>query len=91
MDAMGITTVVCITAICYLVGMIVKATPWNNNQIIPIACGFVGGVLGIVGMFIIPDFPASDYLNAAAVGIASGLAATGIDQIGKQLLKGSDI
>lgn len=91
MDALGIVTVVSITAICYLVGMIVKVTPWNNNQLIPIVCGFVGGVLGIVGMFIIPDFPATDYLNAAAVGIASGLAATGIDQIGKQLLNGSDL
>jgi hypothetical protein len=91
MEALGIVTVVSITAICYLVGMIVKATPWNNNQLIPIVCGFAGGVLGIVGMFIIPDFPATDYLNAAAVGIASGLAATGIDQISKQLLNGSDL
>lgn len=91
MDALGIATVASITAICYLVGIIVKATPFDNNKFIPIVCGFVGGVLGIVGMLITPDFPASDYLNAAAVGIVSGLAATGIDQIGKQLLGGSDV
>jgi hypothetical protein len=32
-----------------------------------------------------PDFPAADYINAAAIGGASGLAATGIDQIAKQM------
>ena len=32
-----------------------------------------------------PDFPATDYLTAAAVGGASGLAATGADQLVRQL------
>ena len=32
-----------------------------------------------------PDFPAADMLTAIAVGIVSGLAATGIDQTVKQL------
>jgi hypothetical protein len=32
----------------------------------------------------VPDFPATDPLTAAAVGGASGLAATGLDQITKQ-------
>ena len=36
-------------------------------------------------MFIMPDFPAGDYITAAAVGIESGLAATGINQAAKQL------
>ena len=42
-------------------------------------------MLGIAGMFIIPDYPANDYITSAAVGIVSGLAATGINQIAKQL------
>lgn len=84
----GIASVAAITAICYLVGLIVKATPWNNDQYIPIACGLVGGVLGLVCLIIgMPDFPAADPITAAAVGVVSGLAATGIDQIGKQLGK----
>jgi len=33
----------------------------------------------------LPDFPAGDPLTAAAVGITSGLAATGVDQAWKQL------
>jgi ribonucleotide monophosphatase NagD (HAD superfamily) len=36
-------------------------------------------------MHTIPDFPATDILNALAVGIASGLASTGVNQIVKQL------
>jgi hypothetical protein len=40
-------------------------------------------------MFLMPEFPAKDYLTAAAVGIVSGLAATGAHQIYKQLTAGS--
>ena len=39
--------------------------------------------LGVV----MPDFPATDYITAVAVGIVSGLAATGANQIVKQLGK----
>mgnify|MGYP002664574908 CR=1 FL=1 len=35
----------------------------------------------------VKDFPAHDWLNAAAVGIASGWAATGLNQSVKQLTK----
>ena len=41
----------------------------------------------LAGMFIMPDFPAQDVINAAAIGIVSGLAATGINQAAKQLRK----
>ena len=85
MEYMGITGVAGIVVICYLVGLIVKATPYANNKIIPIVCGVAGGVLGVAGMFLMPDFPASDPITAVAVGIVSGLAATGADQIAKQL------
>ena len=36
-------------------------------------------------MFIVPDFPAEDFLTAIAIGIVSGLSATGVNQIFKQL------
>ena len=36
-------------------------------------------------MYIMPDFPAGDIITAIAVGIVSGLAATGAHQIYKQL------
>lgn len=84
MEFMGIVGVAAITIICYLIGEIAKAVPIDNKWI-PVICGICGLLLGIAGMFIMPDFPASDYITAAAVGIVSGLAATGADQIMKQL------
>ena len=36
-------------------------------------------------MFVIPQYPTGDVINAAAVGIVSGLAATGANQVYKQL------
>lgn len=80
----GIAGVAAITVIAYLVGAVVKATPLDNKWI-PIICGGVGGVLGALAMSIMSDFPAHDYITAVAVGIVSGLAATGVNQIGKQL------
>ncbi len=84
MEFMGITGVAGIVVICYLVGLVVKATPWNNNKIIPIVCGMAGAALGVAGMYVMPEFPATDPITAVAVGIVSGLAATGADQIATQ-------
>ena len=84
----GIASVAAITAICYLVGLNVKITPWNNDKYIPIACGLAGGTLGVLALCLaLPDFPAGDPITAAAVGVVSGLAATGFDQAAKQLNK----
>ena len=87
----GIAGVAVITVICYLVGLIVKATPFNNDKYIPIACGLSGAILGALALAKgVPDFPATDYLTAVAVGIVSGLAATGINQVAKQLTGGGN-
>ena len=79
-------TVASITVICYLIGMIVKASPLDD-KFIPIIVGACGAGLGVVGLYTMPDFPVSTVLDALAVGIASGLAATGVHQMFKQLLK----
>ena len=81
MEIIGVTS---ITIICYLIAQGVKATKLDNKWL-PVICGACGACLGIVGFLIMPDFPANDYLNAAAVGIVSGLAATGANQIYKQI------
>ena len=80
----GIAGVAAITVICYLIGQGVKASGLDNKWI-PVIVGACGGVLGVAGMFLMADFPAGDVLTAAAVGIVSGLAATGVYQAGKQL------
>lgn len=81
---LGIAGVAVITVICYLIGQAVKASGVDNKWI-PIIVGACGGALGVTGMFFMADFPAQDYLTAVAVGIVSGLAAVGVNQIGKQL------
>lgn len=84
MEYMGIVGVAAITVICYLIGEIAKALPLENKWI-PVICGICGAILGVAGIFVMPEFPAQDYITAAAVGIVSGLAATGADQVIKQL------
>lgn len=81
----GIATVLAITVLTYIVGAIVKATKLDNKWI-PIICGIFGAVVGVIAFYLgMPDFPANDVITAAAVGAASGFAATGVNQIGKQL------
>ncbi len=84
MDIMGLTSVAVLTVICYLVAAIIKTTPLNSKWL-PIICGALGAILGVVGMYVMPDYPAKDLLTAIAIGIVSGLAATGTNQIFKQL------
>lgn len=85
MDVTMIATVGAITVISYLVGMACKAVDSIPDKYIPVIVGTVGAILGVVGLYTVADFPANDILNALAVGIASGLASTGANQIVKQL------
>ena len=82
----GIASVAGITVICYLAAMAVKATEVDNKWL-PVICGVIGAVLGVVGMYYMPGYPATDIITAIAIGIVSGLAATGADQVYKQLTK----
>ena len=81
---LGIAGIAAITVICYLVAQCIKATPLQNKWL-PVICGVCGGILGVVGMKVMPDFPAQDIITAAAVGVVSGFAATGVNQVYKQL------
>lgn len=83
-SSLGIAGVAAITVICFLIGQVVKASGLDNKWI-PITCGISGALLGVLGLFMMPDFPATDYITALAVGIVSGLAATGANQVYKQL------
>lgn len=85
MDISKTGTVLAIVVITYLIGIAAKAIPAVKDEIIPVIVGVSGGILGVVGMYVIPDFPATDVLNAVAVGIVSGLASTGVNQVYKQL------
>lgn len=81
----GIVAVPALVVICYLIGMAVKASKLDDKYI-PVIVGICGAILGVVAHFCgMSGFPATDILTAIAVGIVSGLASTGINQIYKQL------
>ena len=84
----GIAGVAAISVICFLIGQGIKVSP-IDSKFIPVICGIAGAILGAVAFLIgMPDFPAADIITAIAVGIVSGLAATGANQIYKQLKEG---
>ena len=84
-----LVSVASITVLCYLMAQALKASPLDSKWL-PILCGLVGGILGLWGMLVSPAFPAEDCLSAIAVGVVSGLAATGANQVYKQLSSGGE-
>lgn len=87
MDISQIGTILAIVVITYLIGLGAKTIPQIKDNLIPVIVGVCGGILGVIGMFVMPDFPANDILNAIAIGIVSGLSATGVNQVYKQAKK----
>ena len=86
MESLGIVSVAAITVICYLIGVACKAYEGLNDKWIPVVMGFCGAVLGAVAFLTkMPEFPGNDVITAIAIGIVSGFAATGINQVKKQL------
>ena len=83
MDFTQVGTCIAIIVICYLIGIGAKLIPGIKDNYIPVIVGVFGGIL-VVGLYVIPDFPANDILNAISVGIVSGLASTGVNQIYKK-------
>lgn len=84
MEIMGIASISSITVICYLAAELCKALGLEGKWL-PAICGILGALLGVAAMFVMPDFPAGDIITALAVGIVSGLAATGANELVKQL------
>ena len=88
MEVLGIVSVAAITIICYLIGQILIAWDKFDNRKIPVIMGICGAILGVISYFIAPSIMIADNIIVAiAIGIVSGFAATGIDQIMKQATK----
>lgn len=85
MEYYSMASVAAITVIAYLIGEAVKVTKLDHKWI-PVICGTAGALLGIAALHMMPDFPAGDYITAVAVGIVSGLAATGANEAIWQLM-----
>lgn len=91
MDMICVSAVPIIMVICYLIAEAIKIIAGGKGKIIellPIISAFLGGGIGVVIFLISPTLlPAGNYLEAFAVGVFSGLCATGSNQIIKQLQK----
>lgn len=91
MEAFDFITVPIIVTIVYGGITLLKKATGSNEKIlrfIPLIAAALGAVLGIVAYFAMPDIiPAGDAFTAILVGGASGLAATGTNQIFKQFSK----
>ena len=76
-----------IVVLCYLAGLICKTIGNEKlDKFIPCICGVLGAIMGIVIFITIPNFiPAENWAVALAIGIVSGLSATGVNQIYKQI------
>ncbi len=81
-----------IAAVVYWVINLIKYTVGENEKFkrfIPLVATALGVVCGVICYFAIPSIvPAQNVLVAIVIGGASGLTATGANQIIKQLTKG---
>lgn len=79
-----------IVVICYFIGFFVKRLGPSDklDKQIPVICDVSGAILGIITYITIPGYiPAENWLVAIVLGLVSGAAATGANQVYKQLKK----
>lgn len=80
-----------IVAIVYWVVNLIKYTVGENetfNRFIPLLSAVLGAVFSVVAYIFVPAvIPATSPLAAVVIGGASGLSATGFNQIIKQIKK----
>lgn len=81
-----------IMVICYIIAELFKLIIKKQKKLykgIPIMVGAIGGVIGLIAYLIDPSLVmnSENVLTAIAIGIISGLASTGSNQIIKQLIK----
>lgn len=90
----NIATIPALAAIVYTIIDITKTALGGDEQFkrfIPLIACLLGAVCGVVAFFCVPGVMGTDNLLVAIVlGAASGLSATGTNQIAKQLTSGKD-
>ncbi len=91
MELVNIVAVPAITAVIYTLIEVLKKALNNNEKflrIIPLLALFLGAVSGIICYYFIPSIiQATNVVVAIIIGAASGLTATGTNQIFKQFNK----
>ena len=95
MDGFGIVSIPVIVVLCFLIGNAWKTANSLDDKWIPCVCGASGLILGVLiwltdGVYHVDWFGIADPWMAAAVGVVSGFAATGVHQAVKQHTKEID-
>lgn len=88
----GFVAVPAITIICYLVAEIFKSADKadEHKKFIPTVCGICGLILAVTAYYVAPTLiDADNIFISAAIGVVSGFAATGVNQVIKQLSNSS--
>ncbi len=89
-----ILSVPAIAAIVYWIIEIIKSAVGSSEKfkrLIPLISCLIGVILGIISYYFVPEIiPAKNIFVAIVIGAASGLTATGTNQIVKQLKKGDE-
>ena len=84
------TTIPVIVVICYVIITAIKATKIDSRWYPLISC-VVGAMLAAAMFFVMPEFICATSLVVAMIsGAVIGLAATGTDQVFKQLMKAAE-
>ena len=81
---------VIVTIVYTLISLLKKETKGNEKVLskLPVIAAVIGAILGVIGFYAVPTIiPAENVFTALLIGIGSGLAATGTNQIFKQLGK----
>ena len=90
MENIEIASIPAIVSIVYTAMQILKTASANErlNHFIPLFSVLLGAVLGGIAFYICPDIiMTNDVITSVIIGAASGWAATGAHQTGKQFLE----
>lgn len=78
---------IAITIICYGASEVVKSAKLISDEYIPLVSVFIGIFCSIISLVYGFDIGGGNAIDIFAIGISSGLAAIGINQIPKQIKK----
>lgn len=93
-ELLNLVSVPAIATVVYWIIELLKYTTNNNEKVkrlIPLISTLLGVVCGIIAFYAIPNIvPTDNVFVAIVIGAASGLTATGVNQIFKQATKDKD-
>lgn len=88
---MNLMSAPAIMVVTYLIIEIFKLFSKNKEKYLPVTAGVIGGLISLMSYIFVPGFfIETDILTAIAIGIISGLGATGSNQLLKQIMKKGD-